>query len=234
MKWIIYVLKNPRTNEVRYVGWTKQSANRRMNTQIQQAVNKPPTTHRTKWILSLLCIGVRPVMEVIEFGIGDGWAAAERRWIAEFLRKGARLTNATEGGEGTIGLMPSARARELSSQRRKGQALTPEHVAKWHAAALAANLGRPLSKEHRDKLSALYKGKKRPPGATAPMLAARIAQIREHGVSADTRAKISAFRTGLKASAKTRAKMSTSRLRYLASRSMAATALISIDKKGGR
>lgn len=207
MNWIIYTLKNPRTNEVRYVGWTKRGGNRRLNTHIQEAVGKIATTHKARWILSLLSVGIRPVMDVIESGTGEGWREAEQRWIALFRAQGVRLTNATDGGEGTVGYKPSAKARELTSLRTKGKPMNPDHLAKWHAGALAANLGRSLSQEHRDKLAKLQKGKKRPQEATAPMLAANFARLRA-GVSPETRAKISAVHTGMKASEETRAKMS--------------------------
>ncbi len=159
MNWIIYTLKNPRTNEVRYVGWTSLGANRRLNLHIQAAVGKIPTNHRTKWILSMLSAGLRPVMETVESGSGDGWAEAEQRWIAQFREKGARLTNGTDGGEGTLGVKRTPEQIERTMRGVRGKKMSPEHLAKWHAAALLANKGRKLSPEHRAKVAEAGRGR---------------------------------------------------------------------------
>ncbi len=100
MRWTVYTLKDPRTGTIRYVGWTVKSLARRLNIHIQDAVSKPARSHRAKWILSLLSIGIRPVIDAIEQGQGDGWAQAEKRWIAKFRAEGARLVNGTDGGDG--------------------------------------------------------------------------------------------------------------------------------------
>ena len=99
MKWVIYVLKHPRTDEVRYVGWTKQGVDKRLREHIREAV-RGQRTHRHRWLLSLVSIGLEPAFEVIEHGTGDGWSEAERRWIAFYRSYGARLVNGTDGGEG--------------------------------------------------------------------------------------------------------------------------------------
>lgn len=190
-KWIIYTLANPRTNEVRYVGWTSQRANRRLSAHLQEAVSKTPTTYRTKWILSLLSIGLRPVMETIESGSGDGWAEAEQRWIATYRERGARLTNATDGGEGTVGWIPTAAEKEARSRRGKANSAkyTAEHMAAWRAGALRANLGSTRKPEH-----------------IAAIRAANTGRIR----SPETLAKISAVHKGKTVSPEARAKMSAS------------------------
>lgn len=211
LSWIVYTLTNPRTGEVRYVGWTCKTLNRRLNTHIQTAVSKPPRDHRAKWILSLLSIGVRPVIEAIESGSGEGWAEAEKRWIATFRANGARLVNATDGGEGTVGCPSSAAARKASSLRTKGKRMDAEHLAKWHAAARAANLGRALSKEHRAKLSKIQIGKKRPLEVLKPMWEANVVRY-QNGISDETREKQAAVKRGKVYSAETRAKMSAAAL----------------------
>jgi hypothetical protein len=53
--------------------------------------------------LSLVSIGLHPLLEIIESGSGDGWANAERRWIAFYRASGARLVNGTDGVEGAPG-----------------------------------------------------------------------------------------------------------------------------------
>jgi hypothetical protein len=135
LNWAIYVLKNPRTQEVRYVGWTKRSINARMRDHISHARRKHGT-HRDRWILSLLSIGLDPLVEVLESGEGAGWADAERRWIAFYRASGARLVNATDGGEGVAGW---GTAKQRSERARRGRArLTPKQLS---AIAATANRG---------------------------------------------------------------------------------------------
>ena len=236
MNWIIYTLRNPRTNEVRYVGWTSRTAARRMNTHIQTAVNKPATTHKAKWILSLLAIGLRPAMEVIESGTGSGWGEAEQRWIAAFRAKGARLTNATDGGEGTVGYCPTPETRELQSRNSRRQPMSPDHRAKIQAAALKANVGRALSKEHREAIASGNRGTRHSPEAiekTASVLRGRVVSAETRcklsarklkPTTDETRAKMSATRTGKTHSKETRARISASLFLFAAqNRTMANT-----------
>ena len=74
-------------------------------------------TYKERGILSLLSIGLSPVIEEVERGSGDGWPEAEQRWIAFYRAQGARLWNATEGGEGVIGEAARKYARERWAAR---------------------------------------------------------------------------------------------------------------------
>jgi predicted Fe-S protein YdhL (DUF1289 family) len=116
LNWIIYTLKNPRTDEVRYVGWTKRTPAKRLRNHLMESVNGP-RTYKNRWLFSLLSIGLRPVIETVESGSGDGWAEAEKRWIARFKAAGARLTNATDGGDGTAGRVRTAEERAAAVER---------------------------------------------------------------------------------------------------------------------
>ena len=208
LTWIIYTLKNPRTNEVRYVGWTSRTANRRMNQHIQDAVIRAKC-HRTKWILSLLSVGIRPVMEVVESGSGEGWAEAERLWIASFRANGARLVNATEGGEGTLGyvMKPEDVARRSKAARDRGHKLSPERLKNLIEAARAFNRGRKWTNERRAASAQSRKGIPRTPEAIENMKAA--AKLRDfRDVSPEARAKMSAARRLRVTTEETRAKMS--------------------------
>jgi hypothetical protein len=98
-KWIVYVLKNPRTNAVRYVGWTSRGADARLQSHIYEALASQ-RTRRQRWILSLLSIGLIPTIEVIESGQGSGFADSERYWIAHYRARGTDLVNSTDGGDG--------------------------------------------------------------------------------------------------------------------------------------
>ncbi len=117
-EWFIYVLKDPRDNSVRYVGWTKNPKLR-----LTKHIWCKDKNHKQHWINSLIAAGVRPTLEVIESGAGVGYGEAERRWIAFYRQHGARLTNGTDGGEGSLGLRHTEEAKRKSSESHRGKKL---------------------------------------------------------------------------------------------------------------
>ncbi len=96
--------------------------------------------------------------------------------------------NLTQGGEGTVGYSPSPESREKMRQRKVGQTLRPDRIAKL----VAANTGRVVSEETRRKISEAQKGKPRKGFTPTP----------EH------RAKLSAAKKGKPFSDEHRAKLS--------------------------
>jgi hypothetical protein len=128
LDWSIYVLKCPRTRAVRYVGFTSQRPERRLQHHLSDALKSPRENYRHSWIMSLVSIGLMPVMEVIERGTGDGWADVERRWIASYRARSARLVNGTDGGDGVIGWGTPEQRHEIGKKRRATQIAntTPE------------------------------------------------------------------------------------------------------------
>lgn len=133
MTWSIYVLKHPITNEVRYVGFTSRPVKERLARHLGNAALRDKT-YKGRWVLSLISMGLRPVIEVIESGIGDGWQEAERRWIAFHRANGGRLVNTTDGGDS----LPASTSAERSERAKKWHASrTPEErsasAARIHA-----------------------------------------------------------------------------------------------------
>jgi hypothetical protein len=121
----IYVLRDPRTNEVRYVGKTVKKLHFRLAGHIYSS--KTAKTYRDNWIASLLAAGLRPIIEQID-SAGDDWAEREQYWIAHYRSAGARLANHTDGGEGVCGLVHTEEFRLAQAQRVKA-AMTPERRA---------------------------------------------------------------------------------------------------------
>lgn len=121
--WSIYALVDPRSNEVRYVGWTTNTLYVRLRRHICDSVRKR-CTYKDRWVASLIDIGVRPLIEVLETGSGKGHGEAEKRWISYFKNSGAKLTNHTDGGDGAPNRFTVAERRLV---RQKGIAsTTPE------------------------------------------------------------------------------------------------------------
>ena len=102
-EWYIYVLRDPRNDEVRYVGFTTD-VGKRFRVHISEATRGIAKSHKNNWIRSLLNLDLQPVMKVIERGIGE-WQSVEMYWIRHYRMQGARLTNSTDGGEGTLGVI---------------------------------------------------------------------------------------------------------------------------------
>lgn len=94
--WYVYILIDPRTDLVRYVGITSNPPMRLRGHVSDSKLRE--TTHKSRWIRQLLAKSLRPVMEIVESGIGDQWAAAETKWVQKYWASG-NLTNQTMGGD---------------------------------------------------------------------------------------------------------------------------------------
>jgi hypothetical protein len=98
----IYCLKDPKTLEVRYVGKTKLSLEKRLNQHIKESktvLNKNGQRNinkRYSWIISLLKNNIVPIIELIEETDELNWCEREKFWISKY----ENLTNMTSGGEG--------------------------------------------------------------------------------------------------------------------------------------
>lgn len=112
----IYVLTEPGTGNVRYVGKT-YNVQRRYCVHLCDTTN----THKVHWIQSLIARGLKPDCKVIEVvKPGDDWVSIERFWIKLFKDKGFKLTNLTDGGDGAPGYKHTEEAKQLFSKLHKG------------------------------------------------------------------------------------------------------------------
>lgn len=172
---LIYGLKDPRTDEIRYIGKSSKGLLR------PESHRKPSKlamddTHKARWIKELHALGLMYVVEVLEYVkehrlLND----AERYWIREARTHGWCLTNLTDGGDGTsVGAKFSAEHRARISAANKGQRWTPEqrerflqHVRTRDRAVYTAlgkalsarNIGTKRSAETRAKIGAAHRGK---------------------------------------------------------------------------
>lgn len=96
----IYILKDPITLEIRYVGVTCKSLNHRLSNHIYYAKRRN-CTHVHNWILSLLLKDLKPLIESVEICNIDNWEEREIYWIS-YYSKLANLTNISKGGKGLI------------------------------------------------------------------------------------------------------------------------------------
>lgn len=118
----IYALYDPReapAADPRYVGKTSKAIGRRLVEHIRVAKGENKDW-RSRWIRSLLEDGVRPEIVAIEENVDDDLASErEAYWIAVLKADGARLTNLTDGGDGTPGrvMTEDERLRVIEMQR---------------------------------------------------------------------------------------------------------------------
>lgn len=163
----IYTLKHPDTLEIRYVGKTVRSLSRRLGNHIANAKGNKHNKHLSNWILSILSLGKRPLIELIEEVDNSIWQERERYWISQY----PNLINLTDGGDGCLGFLHDKETRikcglanvgrkhtdkfkEDLSKRLKGVNLTEEHKAKIGD----SNRGKVRTPETLQKLSDSHKG----------------------------------------------------------------------------
>lgn len=131
--WEIYSLIDPSTNEIRYIGVTRDS-NERLWFHIRFA-GKRDTPVR-QWVDDLLMQDKSPIMKVIEKGKGHSYYFKERDLITQLRSEGVRLLNVLSGGTG----------------RQATKPVSDETRAKVAAASREAWKGRKLSDENKQKM----------------------------------------------------------------------------------
>lgn len=191
----IYVLKDPVSGEVRYVGKTSTTLEARLKSHLGYTAKN----HRSFWLNSLKIKNLKPTIELIEKCTITDWQEREIYWIQYYKDSGAKLTNSTSGGLGAYQLIPEKRNKVIAAN--KGKKLSEEHKRKISEAnkgkvvsddtrkkqSISRKNRLPATQETRIKISEANKGKKR---------------------STETCAKISILHKGSKRSDEARAKMS--------------------------
>lgn len=117
----IYVLRCPKSGEVRYVG-KANNAQSRLKTHLRDC--KRRNTPVYCWMRSLLADGLTPTIEVVQQVASDDWARAEIDLIAKLRADGVRLLNLADGGD-----QPSQTKEQRQSAGRaavKARTKTPE------------------------------------------------------------------------------------------------------------
>jgi len=186
----IYAICEP-DGEIRYIGKTKHPLAKRMIQHLSEA-RRGRKTHLYNWLRSVLSTGHLPLIQLIGEVAGNG-SNEERAWIAYGRAEGWRLVNETDGGEGTIGRIPSKETIRKLSEINKGNHYHSgfhhsEEVRKKMSLAhkpcvfseetrkkiSLANKGRPLSEEHKHKIAEAQLGEKNHAfGKKSPMFGRR-------------------------------------------------------------
>lgn len=149
MRHNLYILTDPRAPlEIRYVGITSTSLEKRLYQHIKEAKGKTKS-HRCNWIRKLISEGIQPKIELLD--VLPTWEAAceaEIKSIATLLEFGYNLVNGTLGGEGSFGMKLSSETKQKISEAGKGNTYC---------------LGRRLSEETKRKIGEANRGMKHSP-----------------------------------------------------------------------
>lgn len=195
---VIYALKHPDTQEIRYIGKTCRSVEFRLYEHCRDAAqHKSYNAPVHSWIRKLAASNMKPETCVLEIvGPESDWRAAERKWIATYrVVAGQKLLNATNGGDGTDGYRHDDDMREKLSEIAISKGRKPP-----------GNLGRKFSDEARANMATAHVGLSIPQSAEAR--ARRRGPCPARNWSPETRAKIMASRANYKATDQHRANLS--------------------------
>jgi hypothetical protein len=96
MEIFIYILIDPRNNEIRYVGKTTNIYVRFHNHIAPSKLNDD--SHKSKWIKKILSEGIIPLIQVLEITNEFCWKEKEKYWIKYYRDLGCDLTNISDGG----------------------------------------------------------------------------------------------------------------------------------------
>lgn len=139
----IYTLKDPISNEIRYVGKTND-VSKRLKEHLRKA--KHSKTHKNNWIIKLNSLGCKPVIEIVDCVSIDECSFWEQYWIDTIKSWGFNLTNIANGGVGgNLGYTVNKKI----SEKLKGRKFTSETINKMRLSAKV----RKLSDEGRKNLS---------------------------------------------------------------------------------
>jgi hypothetical protein len=87
----VYVLIDPRTDEVRYVGRTAMGLSIRLAQHCE--LGRPGQEKKQKWVKELLDEGLQPVIQSVALVAPKDEAAAEWHWITYYKESGCNLLN---------------------------------------------------------------------------------------------------------------------------------------------
>jgi hypothetical protein len=111
---LIYGLKDPFTNEIRYVGKSSWGIKRARDHLKPSHVAKETNSHKANWLRIVYANGGRPEVVFLEGSTPESLNDDERKWIAYGRSHGWRLTNIKDGGDG--GPLPDSTRRKISER----------------------------------------------------------------------------------------------------------------------
>lgn len=99
MEFFIYTLSDPISNEIKYIGKTKDLKDR-LKRHMSPYNLKETWTSKNKWLKYLKNNKLKPIIELLDVGNKDNINDLEIYWISQFKTWGFKLKNETDGGDG--------------------------------------------------------------------------------------------------------------------------------------
>ena len=154
--FVIYALRDSRTNEVRYVGKTGLKRPQDRLARHLRMSRHGSELHCHRWIRSLVEVGLKPIFQILESGYGTkkDWEACEVKWIS-VIGATNKLTNHTIGGRGGLDGYMGHVSRMKMSDATKRMWDSPE-MRKRLCASMSKRV---MSQEAKDHLSKMFKGR---------------------------------------------------------------------------
>lgn len=119
-KYLIYALKDPVSQEIRYIG-KSSSGLRRARSHYHNNKTNNTCSKKNNWIKHLKSIGLKPDIEVLCILLDPKYLSQmEIHYIAKHRHLGCNLVNQTDGGEGLLGRPHSFNTRMKMSHSRNG------------------------------------------------------------------------------------------------------------------
>lgn len=174
--YVLHLASSP--EDIRYVGISKydDAASRIKEHMWNAKIGKP--YHVYNWIRKAIEDQEEIVATVLVSNLSWKQATAEEvKFIDQYRSAGLDLTNMTDGGEGSIGVVRSEDYRTRLSKSHKGKVFSEEHKEKL----AAVWTGRKHSEETRLKMSKAQKGR-----IVSEETRLKISQARKASKSQDT------------------------------------------------
>ena len=168
----IYTILDPRSEEVRYVGRTKNP-----NRRIREHLSDPCSEGLRRWFSELSGLGLKPIMRIIEWCQISEWMERESFWIASYRKTNTMLLNVCSSGGGPTDSDYSADVRAKMRAAQLGKRPSPETRAKMSAAGrgrkyseemLQKRRGKKRTEEQKQRMSKAQRGNTKKRGWKAP------------------------------------------------------------------
>lgn len=144
----IYALRDPDTNDVKYIGATVRTLARRLDGHMSKPKRASP---RDEWIWSLRASGKRPSIEALEVASEDDAETVECFWIAQARGLGWPILNVCRGGKGFT-------AAQTPEHKGKIRSALLGREIRWRDKISAARMGHEVSPETRARIAATISG----------------------------------------------------------------------------
>lgn len=169
----IYILRDPHTNSIRYVGQTVRGLKDRFLEHINNSKKHKENTYKAKWIKKLLRNNLYPKIELLKtYNTADECNKAEIYYIDLFKKMGCKLTNITLGGanglNGFRGHVFTDEHRRNLSKALMGRK-NPMYGKKQSAETIRKRMLKTITPERNKRIGDAHRGMKRTEQAKANM-----------------------------------------------------------------